>query len=56
MRRSRAVHLEHLQEALRAVPGRPGPPLVYLPYLFMRSHGLRATRQIAAALSAELEN
>jgi hypothetical protein len=28
--------------------------LLYVPYLFVRSHGLRSTRQIAEALSAEL--
>ena len=29
-------------------------PLLYVPELFVRSHGLRSTRQIAEALSAEL--
>jgi len=54
MRRSRAAHLERLHEALATGSGREAP-LVYVPFLFMRSYGLRATRQIAAALSAELE-
>jgi anion-transporting ArsA/GET3 family ATPase len=39
-------------DGARLVP----PHLVYVPYLFLRSYGLRATRQVAAALSAELEN
>jgi hypothetical protein len=30
--------------------------LLYVPYLFLRSYGLRSTRQVAAALAAELEN
>ncbi len=29
-------------------------PLLYLPYLFTRSHGLRTTRQVAASLGEEL--
>ncbi|MGH9073718.1 MAG: ArsA family ATPase [Acidimicrobiales bacterium] len=49
MRRTRAGHLERLRGGIPATV-----PLLYLPYLFMRSHGLRATRQVAAALSAEL--
>jgi hypothetical protein len=32
----------------------PSVPLLYLPYLFARSHGLRAVRQVARALSEEL--
>jgi anion-transporting ArsA/GET3 family ATPase len=49
MRRSRTEHLERLREAID-----PGIPMLYMPYLFFRSHGLRATHQIADALSAEL--
>jgi anion-transporting ArsA/GET3 family ATPase len=49
LRRTRAEHLEHLRES---VPH--DLPLLYVPYLFVRSHGLRSTRQIAEALSAEL--
>jgi anion-transporting ArsA/GET3 family ATPase len=49
MRRSRTEHLEHLREAVD-----PGIPMLYMPYLFFRTHGLRATHQIADALSAEL--
>jgi anion-transporting ArsA/GET3 family ATPase len=49
MRRSRTEHLEALRSAMD-----PGVPLLYMPYLFFRSHGLRATRQLADALSAEM--
>lgn len=49
MRRSRTEHLERLREAIDA-----SVPMLYLPYLFFRSHGLRATHQIADSLSAEL--
>jgi anion-transporting ArsA/GET3 family ATPase len=49
LRRSRAEHLERLREGL------PGDlALLYLPYLFVRSHGMRSTRQAAEALAAEL--
>ncbi|HEX7094370.1 MAG TPA: ArsA family ATPase [Acidimicrobiales bacterium] len=48
-RRSRAAHLEWLRASL---PG--SVPLVYLPELFIRHHGVRATRQLADALEAEL--
>ena len=49
LRRTRAAHLERLRTGIR-----PGIPMLYLPYLFARSHGLRSTRQLAEALSAEL--
>ena len=49
LRRTRAGHLEHLRAALP-----PELPLLYLPYLFSRSHGRRATAQVADALGAEL--
>lgn len=49
MRRSRTEHLERLRDAVD-----PGVPMLYLPYLFFRAQGLRATHQIADALSAEL--
>jgi anion-transporting ArsA/GET3 family ATPase len=49
MRRSRMEHLELLRRSVD-----PNIPLLYMPYLFFRSHGLRATHQIADALSAEL--
>jgi anion-transporting ArsA/GET3 family ATPase len=48
-RRSRAEHLTRLRNELPE-----GVPMLYVPYLFIRSHGLRATRQVADALSAEL--
>jgi anion-transporting ArsA/GET3 family ATPase len=57
MRRARAAHLERLRQSVRAVAPEGAPvPLLYVPYLFLRSYGLRSTRQIAAALAAELEN
>jgi anion-transporting ArsA/GET3 family ATPase len=49
LRRTRTEHLERLRAGVA-----PGIPLLYLPYLFARSHGLRSTRQLAEALSAEL--
>lgn len=48
-RRARSVHLDALNEALGATV-----PIVYLPYLFARRHGLRSTRVLADALAAEL--
>ena len=49
MRRTRAEHLGELRSGLRR-----GVELLYVPELFQRTHGVRATRQIADALSAEL--
>ncbi len=49
LRRSRVPHLNRLREGLPA-----GLPLLYLPYLFHRSHGVRATSRIADALGEEL--
>ncbi|HKA83430.1 MAG TPA: ArsA family ATPase [Acidimicrobiales bacterium] len=49
LRRTRAEHLGVLREGLP-----PGTQLLYVPELFQRSHGVRATRQIAEALGAEL--
>jgi anion-transporting ArsA/GET3 family ATPase len=49
LRRTRAGHLEHLRSSL------PGDvPLLYVPELFTRAHGLRATRLVADAIGAEL--
>ena len=48
LRRSRSVHLDRLRE------GMVGVPLLYAPELFTRSHGIRATSQLADALAAEL--
>ena len=47
LRRTRASHLDHLRRCVDV-------PLLYVPYLFTRSHGLRSTRQVAEALAAEL--
>jgi anion-transporting ArsA/GET3 family ATPase len=49
MRRSRTEHLETLRAGIDSKV-----PLLYIPYLFFRSHGLRATHQLADALSAEM--
>jgi hypothetical protein len=49
MRRTRATHLDRLRDHID-----PAVPLLYLPYLFTRSHGLRTTRQVAASLGEEL--
>jgi anion-transporting ArsA/GET3 family ATPase len=48
LRRSRAAHLDRLRESL------PDVPLIYLPMLFARPHGARATRVLADALADEL--
>lgn len=47
MRRTRATHLARLRESVDL-------PIVYLPYLFVRSYGMRVTRKIAEALEMEL--
>ncbi len=49
MRRTRAQHLARLRSELPA-----GTPLLYVPYLFQRSHGARATSQVADHLAEEL--
>ena len=49
MRRTRAGHIDRLRSSVD-----PSTPLLYVPYLFMRAHGFRTTRQVAEALSAEL--
>ncbi len=49
LRRSRVGHLNRLREGLPA-----DVPLLYLPFLFHRSHGVRATSVIAESLGAEL--
>jgi anion-transporting ArsA/GET3 family ATPase len=49
LRRTRAEHITRLRESM------PGDvPLLYVPYLFTRTHGVRATRNLADALGAEL--
>ena len=49
LRRTRAEHLAGLRAGLPA-----GTELLYVPELFQRSHGVRATHQIAEHLGAEL--
>lgn len=49
LRRSRAEHIARLRTGLP-----DGVPVLNLPYLFTRSHGIRATRQLAEALGDEL--
>jgi anion-transporting ArsA/GET3 family ATPase len=49
MRRTRATHLDQLRRGIDVAV-----PMLYLPYLFTRSHGLRTTRQVAASLGEEL--
>ncbi len=49
MRRTRTTHLDRLRHGIDS-----GVPMLYLPYLFTRSHGLRTTRQVAASLGEEL--
>ena len=50
LRRTRTGHLERLRAGID-----PSVPLLYLPYLFTRAHGLRSLRQVAEALGAELD-
>lgn len=47
LRRSRVGHLTTLRDAVDL-------PMLYLPYLFVRDHGLRVTRRVAEALGAEM--
>ncbi|MFM8302676.1 MAG: ArsA family ATPase [Actinomycetota bacterium] len=47
LRRARVPHLDALRAAVAL-------PLLYLPYLFVRDHGLRVTRMVADALGAEM--
>ncbi|MGH9045083.1 MAG: ArsA family ATPase [Acidimicrobiales bacterium] len=49
MRRTRAEHLVELRAHLG-----PGVPLLLVPFRFARTEGVRATRQVAAALGEEL--
>ena len=49
LRRTRAGHLDHLRAEVDGAV-----PMLYVPYLFARGHGLRTTGQVAEALSAEL--
>ena len=49
LRRTRAGHLATLRDAVD-----PAVPLMYVPYLFTRTHGARATRKVAELLGEEL--
>lgn len=49
MRRGSVPHLERLRDGLPS-----DMPVLYVPYLFHRSHGTRATHRIAEALGEEL--
>jgi anion-transporting ArsA/GET3 family ATPase len=49
LRRTRAGHLERLRDGIDAAI-----PMLYVPYLFVKAHGLRATHKVASALSDEL--
>ena len=49
LRRTRAGHLEHLRSSLP-----PALPVLFVPELFTKAHGLRSTRLVADALGAEL--
>ncbi|MGH9182759.1 MAG: ArsA-related P-loop ATPase [Acidimicrobiales bacterium] len=49
LRRTRAGHLARLRARVR-----PEVPVLYVPELFSRTHGRRATRQVAESLGAEL--
>ncbi|MCB0978443.1 MAG: anion-transporting ATPase, partial [Acidimicrobiales bacterium] len=49
LRRSRAEHLSTLRAAVD-----PALPLIFIPYLFTRTHGARATRRVAELLGDEL--
>jgi anion-transporting ArsA/GET3 family ATPase len=48
LRRTRARHLNRLRAEVGSVP------MLYVPELFVRTHGMRATTQVAEALEAEL--
>jgi anion-transporting ArsA/GET3 family ATPase len=49
LRRTRTAHLERLRDAID-----PTLSMLYVPYLFARTYGLRSTRVVADALAAEL--
>jgi len=49
LRRTRATHLERLRAGID-----PEVPMLYLPFLFTRLHGVRTIRQVAASLGEEL--
>jgi len=47
LRRTRATHLTRLRESVEL-------PTLYVPYLFVRDHGLRVVRMVAEALGQEM--
>ncbi|MHB8243830.1 MAG: ArsA family ATPase [Acidimicrobiales bacterium] len=49
IRRDGAAHLERLRDGIDS-----SVPLLYIPYLFGRAHGVRAIRQVARLLGEEL--
>jgi len=49
LRRSRAAHIARLRDGLP-----PGTPMLFVPELFTRASGIRATRMLAEALEDEL--
>jgi anion-transporting ArsA/GET3 family ATPase len=49
LRRTRGAHLARLRDELPR-----GTPLLYVPYLFQRTHGVRATLRVAEHLGEEL--
>lgn len=49
LRRTRAGHLTNLRAGIS-----PDIPMLYVPYLFTRSHGARATRMVAELLGEEI--
>jgi anion-transporting ArsA/GET3 family ATPase len=49
IRRTGAGHLERLREGIDAKV-----PLVFIPYMFVRPHGIRAVRHLASSLGDEL--
>jgi hypothetical protein len=49
LRRTRAGHLERLRAGIDA-----NVPMLYVPFLFTRFHGLRTIRQVARSLGEEL--
>ncbi|MDQ3354208.1 MAG: ArsA family ATPase [Actinomycetota bacterium] len=53
LRRTRAAHLVRLRQGLASRPAATRP-ILYVPELFSRSHGRRATHQVAESLAAEI--
>ena len=47
LRRSRSPYITKLRDAV-------GLPLLFVPYLFVRDHGMRVTRMVSGALGEEL--